>query len=121
MIMKVEELRIGNLLQPNNRHLAAYGENNAFVTSIYEDKFVVCNHYPGAWFEPMPITEEWLVRLGFKSEYTKVITNLGELEIIHSNGIIVFYLNKIEFNIKHIHSLQNLYFALTNEELTIIK
>lgn len=68
---------------------------------------------------PIPLTEDRILEFGFESEYTKVITNFGELEIIHSNGIIIFYLNKVEFAIDHVHTFQNLYFALTGSELTI--
>ena len=69
--------------------------------------------------EPIPLTEEWLVKFGFD--------NLGD----YGWGIGYFHIrfrniHKFHFplenrlvRIKYVHQLQNLYFALTNEELKL--
>lgn len=119
-IMKANELRIGNLLRPDKNHLAAYGNNPAFVTAIYDDKFIVCNHYPGKWFETIPLTEEWLLKFGF--EYFGRMTGwvIGNHSINEFGDFFEFCINKeIPVKLQYVHQLQNLYFALTGEELTI--
>ena len=74
--------------------------------------------------KPIPLTEEWLVKFGFKIEgktwgntnYSKDFSGIwlqdrGELyKCTISNG------NK-HIEIRYVHQLQNLYFALTGEEL----
>lgn len=89
--------------------------------------------------KPIPITEEWLVRFGFEKKrmfplgvqddrttYTLWIndtdayfykdSNFDELGCYASDGGDVSTIVK---NIEHVHTLQNLYFALTGQELTI--
>jgi hypothetical protein len=63
--------------------------------------------------EPIPLTEEWLLRLGFNG------WDKGNFTMVLSNGNFIEFGYVIAKNIKHVHQLQNLYFALTNEELTI--
>tara|TARA_R110000851_G_scaffold254156_1_gene406645 strand:- start:479 stop:799 length:321 start_codon:yes stop_codon:yes gene_type:complete len=75
-------------------------------------------------FEPIPITEEWLVKFGFKdNNYTfdlmanRKKLSFGWYSMAVSSGVRSgFTMNKYK-HIKHVHSLQNLYFALTGQEL----
>lgn len=64
--------------------------------------------------EPIPLTEEWLLRFG----YTKISNNSF---IITGHCIWIcndlFRCDKNGIVLKHVHQLQNLYFALTNQEL----
>jgi hypothetical protein len=75
-------------------------------------------------FKPIPLTEEWLLNFGFESdeiEWWNGILSIG----ICKEGL--RYLPTEQINVRvgivlqHVHQLQNLYFALTNEELTLIK
>ena len=68
-------------------------------------------------FDPIPLTEEWLLKLGYNgcsirhNHYVikgHTIWLCQEMFLCDKNGIII----------KHVHQLQNLYFALTNTELT---
>jgi hypothetical protein len=90
-------------------------------------------------YEPIPLTEEWLEKLGLiKRNQTEELP--GELQQpdidedgdiwytwvkgvfnleIQSNGEIWFELYSHYKHIKWVHELQNLYFALTEEELTL--
>lgn len=82
-------------------------------------------------FEPVPITEDLLIKLGF--EYIKVnhpIPNHKSFEredfylkIYNSSDIIKIWYKEmvIDNNYYHIHQLQNLYFALTGKELNTTK
>jgi hypothetical protein len=79
---------------------------------------------------PLPLTEEWLLKFGF--EETDPITFMGGLYSIKKpDG---FYINKETMSyctfdyegtiddiikIEYVHQLQNLYFAVTGEELTM--
>ena len=76
--------------------------------------------------EPIPLTEEWLVKFGFELEDEKIYYHLDSYEDIYitktSYSFSIYnatHFTNIKQGIKHVHQLQNLYFALTNEELTI--
>ena len=105
--MKANELRIGNWVE------------------TFEGVIQIQNGWEideGNECQPIQLTEEWLIRFGF-----------DEIEM----SIPVAYKTKSGFRIKedqrgywmqykygtviikHVHQLQNLYFALTGEELTI--
>lgn len=113
--MRANELRIGNLVLINsNIHevdVVDYNQVIATVTGLIELKYV----------KPIPLTEEWLLRFGFDKS-----------GLYHAkNQVYIYYerrwtdtgyeyrFNYTSIKIKHIHQLQNLYFALTGEELTI--
>ena len=73
---------------------------------------------PYELIEPIPLTEEWLLKLGFKYFLdTKIyaIDNFFiEKEPDNKIAVMYDYLNK---SVEYVHQLQNLYFALTGEEL----
>ena len=76
-------------------------------------------------YEPIPITEEWLLKFGFEkiigsneSNFTNGFYNL----FVNSLGEVNFYFFKEGDwyqKIDYVHQLQNLYFALTGSELTV--
>ena len=79
---------------------------------------------------PIPLTEEWLVKFGFELNGEDYIIPNFIFEIrkklkSHSDVFVLFHdsndMDEImeSVEISHIHQLQNLYFALTNEELKI--
>lgn len=122
--MKASELRIGNYVHTiNPRHndkvlkIESIGDN--------ESVNVFFREYKLSEIEPIPLTEEILLKFGFKKEKTTYINDY----YIFINGVwnIKFkregYCSFITFgcfltDIKYVHELQNLYFALTKEELT---
>jgi hypothetical protein len=79
--------------------------------------------------EPIPLTGEWLIRFGFKEEYHEpeivFVKSMGYgaayyFSLYHNTmfkdipaGCNEFHISEIEY----VHQLQNLYFALTGEEL----
>ncbi len=73
--------------------------------------------------EPIPLTEEWLVKFGFEHVgywYSKDwFMNGLNISIKHQSATIGDREENVIEYPKHVHSLQNLYFALTGEELTI--
>lgn len=141
--MKANELRIGNLLSVGNydvkvveiHHLGVHVfdlEETQDTWELFSDRI-----------KPIPLTEEWLLKFGFKKYpnlrdtfrqeyYDAFQLDIDEHTII-SFSIPIGYNHNIRCNydksyrseekkqsyrVKHVHQLQNLYFALTGEELT---
>lgn len=114
--MEAMELRIGNILR-----------GPVWVWSIQKikDKIII-NELPDFEHKPIPLTEDWLLRFGFENSKTqdKFFTkgnNIGistadnQLRFIQGNFVCQLVLREI----KYVHQLQNLYFALTGEELKL--
>lgn len=108
--IKAEELRIGNLLERDDEVFAA----SAYTILLLERNDIEC--------KPVPLTEEKLVEFGFthhhntphpnrvfRKNWTEGFFELEEIINYHSH----------EVTLKYVHQLQNLYFALTGEELTL--
>ena len=83
---------------------------------------------------PIPLTEEWLIKFGFTADeqswfHKKIQAHSFKRNSVsfntEDNKCIISCrgfeeVTQVELkHIKHVHSLQNLYFALTGEELTI--
>jgi len=74
--------------------------------------------------EPIPLTEEILLKCGFVNIESKTVDILkffgGGITVCYDK-VDKYYYIKLHSNIelKHLHQLQNLYFALTGEELKI--
>lgn len=135
-----KELRIGNLV--NYKYIRSapdelvYGE--ASILAIHENGFQF-KKITGAPslitdlgnFNPIPITPEWLERFGFekiispKGHENWVLYSLHHLafvlsEITHFIGFTYYsYGTDHSLELKFVHQLQNLYFALTGHELTV--
>jgi hypothetical protein len=117
--MDAKELRVGNWVIDGD------GDEN----QVEEICPYSCgkNDFRWDWLksvEPIPLTEEWLVRFGFKdNNYTfDLMANRKKLSFgwyarVVSSGVRRgFSMGKYK-HIKHVHQLQNLYFALTGKEL----
>lgn len=119
--MKANELRIGNLVQ-----------------NVYKDTFgisheTLCDFANGyVNLKPIPLTEEWLIKFGFIKEDFMAsgceIYQLGSwrlakmIQPIKRDSFSLWHENMSPptlrlSTIKYVHQLQNIYFALTNEEL----
>lgn len=112
--MKASELRIGNYL--NGR------KGPVTVTEIRENNRVKIKENPsnftvGDCLLPIPLTEEWLLKFGFKNGSYFILNNV----IIYKdyNDKYRYEYNYGQLWVKHVHQLQNLYFALTGKELTL--
>lgn len=86
------------------------------------------NQYNLAEIKPIPLTEEWLLKFGFVQGEYKLWLSIPQIKSeIHFDkfrGSLVCQIysstgSLIPKDIKYIHQLQNLYFALTGEELEI--
>ena len=105
--MKATELRIGNWIMTT--------PNNKFQVTPDEYKNWDVN---GMWANPIPLTEEWLVKFGFEKG-KKGIYQLCSFDMEHTMWILDNGVSDLHGQVVHVHQLQNLYFAITGEELII--
>lgn len=111
------ELRIGNLVTELNIEVISID-----IVDLESIKNGDTN------YKPIPLTEDWLLKLGFikgidkvyyiklKDKYLKVFEKIGHVLVSTDKFSNCF---KISDNIKYVHQLQNLYFSLTQTELTV--
>lgn len=137
--MKAIELRIGNLLHDEkgnvvivraidgDRFVTFKGQHYHGTASVYIDRY---NGTIGKWvgkLSGIPLTTEWLKNLGFKERggpggmliCDKVsISPQGDTHFVwlHTGA---FAMTLIEIEVKTVHQLQNLFFALTGKELEV--
>jgi hypothetical protein len=128
--MKVNELRVGNILEWN--------KENFNVCVIYNDKIeneLYCKHL--SELHPVELTEEWLLWFGFikeldgvfskyrnnyKSDTSKVSIQWVDYSATGESysGYVFFYGKFYDGDfiwINHVHQLQNLYYLITGKEL----
>ena len=130
--MIANELRIGNLVM--DRGGKSLQIDYMDKHKVYQEMFVneISVHPLTEYFtriEPIPLTEEWLVKFGFdKTNSIRLMIDISSyyLQVTASNldCLILSQDNSISTilrPIKYVHQLQNLYFALTGEELTLQK
>jgi hypothetical protein len=111
--MKANELRIGNLTY----RIEVKNKNNTVIDdiTIYDMERIQEVYDKTFTYEPILLTEDWLLKFGF--EKNKSIWILNEIEI-SSWFTFRFSLEPLKVQeIDFVHQLQNLYFALTNKEL----
>jgi hypothetical protein len=127
-MIQPQELRIGNYVKHNNEW--SYRDDNTDAFQWNENDWYALGE--GTLFlenvEPIPLTEKWLLDFGFTKSiaeyrlkisndtYTAIVIDNRFDSMINNDGQWCFF----DANIKYVHQLQNLYFALTNKELKLI-
>ena len=123
MAIQANELRIGNIIylcgSLHDREIRFDGVDREFeLTGFLFGKLLYYKHGKNfnVIFEvkPIPLTEEWLLKFGFENK--KIRIGVYDLIVVLPNS--AFY-NGCGFPCKYVHQLQNLYFAITGEELTM--
>jgi hypothetical protein len=120
--MKANELRIGNLIFNDFGEVEPiYGvDEKGILTKVEENGWSMC-FKP----KPIPLTEEWLLKFGFehiKNNWYNIfaVNNTFNVYLFSDNeGFRVEIVSQSITVLKYVHQLQNLYFALTGEELII--
>lgn len=103
--MRIEDLRIGNLVY----------DTEGKVNTVCVETFVKFNYQ----IEPILLSENWLLKFGFEcSEYFKRIDKFL-IKKTYDGYILVGDKHSIGEEFYYVHQLQNIYFALRGEELTI--
>lgn len=129
--MKIEELRIGNFYQQFDLKHEVYDYRQI---TLFDFEYISGSSMSlkEVGFEPIPLTEEWLVKFGF--EFTPGGTSGADMwqgmgfwtkrDVVLRGSRGIKYPLRLNgyFNceFKYVHQLQNLYFALTGEELELV-
>ncbi len=121
--MRAEELRIGNLIKISYRSNRAESVLESSRVDL-SDLAAMQDKETNYIFEPIPLTEEWLLRFGlcYDTLYSEDSSNClyyskdqKVLHIMDSRDENYSY----AVDVQYVHQLQNLVFALTNEELKL--
>jgi len=124
--MKTTELRIGNYVN------GIYDEGEFIAEVLTVDSEGCLLDANGIYeltslkvIKPIPLTEEWLIKFGFFEKYKSCcnrwnILSFTLLDNEDRNGDLQgVFIYDYKLEVSYVHQLQNLYFALTNEELII--
>jgi hypothetical protein len=139
-MIKANELRIGNVvINPHTKEICTVRgikpnykqtrnrSNGEFFYWLDVEKYDGMNVTVDL-FSGIPITEDWLVRLGLEKSHGMWSRYFQEsnpgffyLELFENGK---FHLTNTDYGkssvaIEYVHQLQNLYFAITGEELTL--
>ena len=123
--MNINELRVGNFVKcdryPSKSYKIGLYDFATYLQTSPDD------------YKPIPLTEEWMLKFGFVYKKNDK-SNTYTLQNFRFNFVVdgkfkgktfLSYVNTLSFeNVncrKYVHQLQNLYFALTGEELIIQK
>lgn len=126
--MKVEELRIGNLLVgPDISNSHTKTQQVIGISCLTSDegdvyRYVIQTNVQ-SWgignLSPIPLTEDWLLKFGFDMKYGNTYLKDRMKFDINTIGLVRFHWSQKVTYIKYVHQLQNLYFALTGQELKL--
>lgn len=129
-----KEFRIGNIIGSDIHKYVIQEIKDSKVNLLrYDERYNAADIYKGyhkpyseCW--PVPVTEEWLKRFGFKKDSNGHYSKPVFARIILRYSLIPYGFDLIqdgkEINLswgacKYVHQLQNLCFALTQTELTL--
>lgn len=132
--MEAKELRIGNLVNEEvlgDCPIVSISDDGKIWVEV--DNMTIDKehnkrrfHLSKGNYNPIPLTEEWLLKFGFQNPAHSWICDkfhLTEWDNYPLNWCVAFNKNGaiIIDKLKHVHQLQNLFFCLTGEELKIIQ
>ena len=124
--MEAVDLRLGNWVS----HMRMKREDDGYTT-FYENMKVTRDilwdmtkrNYKdrNKKYQPIPLTEEILLKAGFEKRQDTMWTiyNKSWISLYKMMGGEYYEVEDTYTSLKYVHSLQNLYFALTGEELEI--
>ena len=118
MELKINDIRIGNYLLKDGEAI--------MVNSIYlasDDLYDINGYYIGN-YKPIDLTENILIKCGFKQEYNEFWYGNGTISIsLDTKGVYVIFGNSgreiKRHGILYLHQLQNLYRSLTSRDFKI--
>lgn len=133
-MIKVSDLRIGNIIHYTGKQENEWNDEGDVVVMTIGSEKIETEYVHGLssfiepeldGFEPIPLTEDWLLQLGFSRSLLPFSEGVYEGPIIdhrveYNAGSFMYCLWSQHLrNIDHVHQLQNLYHAITGEDLQI--
>lgn len=130
-MIKANELRLGNYIleagEPSNIYMIDRGGISFYrINDIAVNKETGCTLNGGEdRFKHIPITPEWLGKLGFTIPddhgfMMRAYRDVIRIKIDERLGSPIVKIGELHFtNILNVHQFQNVYLDLTGEELTI--
>lgn len=132
--MKATDLRIGNLLEYAGQPVYVLGiqqatefmgDSHHLDLGYYTDSVGFERHENDQDLRPLPLTEEWLKRFGFEEYHNNprlerfyvLKSGYYPFQLYVDRGCEIYFTPNVR--LKTVHQLQNLYYALTSEELTL--
>lgn len=122
-MIKASDLRIGNCIWDDTKQMVKFVNHR-----VISDLASSAEPLP---YSPIPLTPEWLERCGFKYEapyycigwFVLAVNTIRNGSGNHDGFIFKMHIEgKLKtIVVRSLHQLQNFYFALTGEELTIKK
>ena len=125
--MTAQELRIGNIV--SRRAEKTKWVNHRITAKEISDAFEFPNYFE-MHFEPIPLTQTWLTMFGFELMKFKMagckVYQIDNFRVLKTNKAANYSVTKkslqsfyIKTGVNTVHELQNIYFAVTGEELRL--
>lgn len=124
--MEAKELRIGNLV---TQIIEKSTHNEEKTITIEWQELMWISRDRSSKYKPIPLTEEWLLNFGFEKDLDKSLVKNNIAIFLDKRFKTNLFLQEnqdnfkwfsYELKVEYVHQLQNIYFALTGEELTLI-
>ena len=116
-MIQANELRLGNYFETPEQK-----EKVREISFSYDEGVTFINDWNVSIIKPIPLTEEILLKCGFEKKNGYVFRKIGFIlngrKVKDSIGF-HFIHYECTTECSYLHQLQNLYFALTGEELNV--
>lgn len=109
-MIQAKELRVGNYVMRNGKTVTVW------ELCIDEDRGRI-NYISESLYDPIPLTPELLVKAGVK-EVAPNVWSIDSLIMQFKDEVLLAIIDR-GVKLPYLHQLQNLYFALTGEELNV--
>ena len=118
-MIKINELRAGNWVDNGA------GDRYIIDTSWFIDIISFAQENGDTNVKGIPLTEEWLIKFGFEKVEETLYESFDKSFGVENGFTTMSWMENtlsidmMDIKCEYVHTLQNLYFALTGEELTI--
>jgi len=114
-MIDARELRINNLVEylGETKKVLGFDDETVYLKNTVSVFYIELYE-----IYPIPLTEEWLLKFGFLKTNGYGFKMFGNW-LQKEDDVYWYNVNGNFVEIKHVHQLQNLYFALTKKELVL--
>jgi hypothetical protein len=124
-----KDLRIGNFVNYNgilSKVAAIHNDHSIGILFVDDPRNDGVSHIelnsksPVQITNPIELTEEWLLKFGFKGTNLPLYLSTGFIDFVWKNQMFLDIEGQwLSVKCDYVHTLQNLYWCLCGEELTI--